>query len=96
MYNGETIRNKNNKITNFSFSKSDFLLKDLKANTITQQKNQEMTTEDVLSCLMHLNNFNLQLIKKVKVKLIIAEMKIKLIYQKKLTKDWLLHCIYLY
>ena len=66
LFNGETIRNKNNKITNFSFSKSDFLLKDLKANTITQQKNQEMTTKDVLSCLMHLNNFNSQLIKKSK------------------------------
>jgi lipopolysaccharide export system permease protein len=48
LYSGETIRNKSNKITNFKFSKSDFLLKNLKANTITQQKNQEMSTTDVV------------------------------------------------
>ena len=52
LYSGETIRNKNNKITNFKFSKSDFLLQNLKANTITQQKNQEMSTYDVLSCII--------------------------------------------
>ena len=52
LYSGETIRNKNNKITNFKFSKSDFLLQNLKANTITQQKNQEMSTYNVLSCII--------------------------------------------
>ena len=51
LYNGETISNKQNKIINFKFSKSDFLLKNLKANTITQQKTQEMKTTDILSCI---------------------------------------------
>ena len=54
LYDGETIRSKDNKITNFSFSKSDFLLRNLKANTITQQKNQEMKTNDILYCLTNL------------------------------------------
>ena len=64
LYNGETIRNKDNKITNFRFSKSDFLLRDLKANTITQQKNQEMKTTDVIACLTSLYELKLKIIGK--------------------------------
>ncbi|WP_440651143.1 LptF/LptG family permease [Candidatus Pelagibacter sp. HIMB1495] len=54
LFNGETIKNKNNKITNFKFSKSDFLLKNLQTNTITKQKTQEMRTNDILSCIVFL------------------------------------------
>ena len=61
LYDGETIRNRENKITNFKFSKSDFLLKNLKANTITQQKNQEMKTSNVISCLSSLYKIKLRL-----------------------------------
>jgi len=64
LFNGETIRNKNNKITNFKFSKSDFLLRDLKANTITQQKNQEMKTADVVSCVISIYKFKLKILSK--------------------------------
>ncbi len=64
LYNGETIRNKDNKITNFKFSKSDFLLRDLKANTITQQKNQEMKTVDVIVCVASIYNLKLKIISK--------------------------------
>ena len=64
LYSGETIRNKNNKITNFKFSKSDFLLQNLKANTITQQKNQEMNTYDVLSCIIFIYNLKLKFFSK--------------------------------
>ena len=64
LYNGETIRNKDNKITNFNFSKSDFLLKNLKTNTTTQQKNQEMKTIDILSCLAILYKFKIGLLSK--------------------------------
>ena len=64
LYNGETIRNRENKITNFKFSKSDFLLKNLKANTITQQKNQEMETLEVLSCVSYLYKLKLKLFSK--------------------------------
>ncbi|WP_440676667.1 LptF/LptG family permease [Candidatus Pelagibacter sp. HIMB1587] len=64
LYNGETIRNKDNKITNFKFSKSDFLLRNLKANTITQQKNQEMKTTDVIVCVASIYNLKLKIISK--------------------------------
>ncbi len=64
LYNGETIRNKNNKITNFKFSKSDFLLGNLKANTITQQKNQEMKTTDVIACVTSIYELKLKIISK--------------------------------
>ena len=64
LYDGETIRNRQNKITNFKFSKSDFLLKNLKANTITQQKNQEMETSEVISCVISLYKFKLKLFSK--------------------------------
>ena len=62
LYNGETIRNKDNKITNFKFSKSDFLLRNLKANTITQQKNQEMKTSDIIECIISIYNLKLTLV----------------------------------
>ena len=64
LYDGETIRNRENKITNFTFSKSDFLLKNLKANTITQQKNQEMETSQVISCVNFLYKLKLKLFSK--------------------------------
>ena len=62
LYSGETIKNKKNKITNFKFSKSDFLLRNLKANTITQQKNQEMSTYDVISCIIFIYNLKIKTI----------------------------------
>ena len=62
LYNGETLINKNNKITNFKFSKSDFLLKNLKANTITQQKNQEMKTSEIIECIISIYNLKLNII----------------------------------
>ncbi len=64
LYDGETIRNKENKITNFNFSKSDFLLKNLKANTTTQQKTQEMKTVEVLSCVVSIYGIKLNLLSK--------------------------------
>ena len=61
LYNGETITSKNNKITNFSFSKSDFSLNNLKTNTTTYIKMQEISTLDILRCfdfIYELNLFN--------------------------------------
>ena len=51
LYNGETITEKNNKYTNFSFSKSDFPLKNLSTNTTTYKKTQELTTIKLLDCI---------------------------------------------
>ena len=70
LYSGETIRNKKNKITNFKFSKSDFLLQNLKANTITQQKNQEMNTYDVISCLIFVYNLKFEFLSSQKKEII--------------------------
>ena len=59
LFDGETITSKNDGITNISFSQSDFGLSNLKANTITHQKNQEMPTFKVVSCILVLNKIGL-------------------------------------
>ncbi len=63
LFDGETITSKNNNITNFSFSKSDFLLRNLKANTITHQKTQEVSTFNIISCIVSVYEFNLKKLK---------------------------------
>ena len=64
LFNGETIRTKNNKITNFSFSKSDFSFKNLKSNTIITIKTQEMNTVDILSCIVSTYKINIKILSK--------------------------------
>ena len=51
LYDGATITGKNDKITNFSFSKSDFALKDFKSNATTYKKTQELSSFKLLKCL---------------------------------------------
>ncbi len=51
LYDGNTIYNTNNGISNFSFSRSDFNLSDLDTNTITVTKTQETSTLRLLSCV---------------------------------------------
>ena len=58
LLNGETISNKKNEITNFSFSKTDFVLKNYKTNTTTQTKTQEVSTNNLFICLMDIYNLN--------------------------------------
>ena len=64
LFNGETIRTKNNKITNFSFSKSDFSFKNSKSNTIITTKTQEMNTVDILSCIVSTYKINIKILLK--------------------------------
>ena len=59
LFDGETITSKNDGITNISFSQSDFGFSNLITHTITQQKNQEMPTFEVLSCILVLNKIGL-------------------------------------
>ena len=54
MFNGETISKKNKEITNFSFSKSDFILKSLETNTTTYTKTQEMSSNQLLKCISNI------------------------------------------
>ena len=52
LFNGETITSKNNEITNFSFSKSDFPINNTETNSfVVQQKTQELSSYDLLRCM---------------------------------------------
>ncbi len=52
LFDGETITENENEITKFSFSKTDFALKNLKSNTSTYKKTQEITTTNLIKCLL--------------------------------------------
>ena len=52
LFDGETITENENEITKFSFSKTDFALKNLKANTTIYKKTQELTTVNLIKCLL--------------------------------------------
>jgi len=54
LYDGATITGKNDKITNFSFSKSDFPLNNFKSNATTYKKTQELSSFQLLQCLQFL------------------------------------------
>ena len=51
LYDGATITGKNDKITNFSFSKSNFPLNNFKTNTTTYKKTQELSSYSTFSML---------------------------------------------
>ena len=56
LYDGATITGKKDKITNFSFSKSNFPLNNFKTNTITYKKTQELSSIQLFQCLTFLQN----------------------------------------
>ena len=58
LYDGQTVTEKNNDITIFSFSKSDFLLKNFKSNTILHKKTQELDTLSLFKCILSIHNSN--------------------------------------
>ena len=51
LYDGQSLNNNNNKVTNFTFSKSDFGLGDMKSHLIVHKKIQEQPTIDLLNCI---------------------------------------------
>ena len=51
LYDGATITGKNNEITNFSFSKSDFPLNNFNTNTTTYAKTQELSSLNLFKCI---------------------------------------------
>ncbi len=53
LYEGATITSRNNEITNFSFSKSDFSLSNLETNTTTYKKTQEISSIKIIKCLQN-------------------------------------------
>ena len=56
LYDGATITGKNDKITNFSFSKSNFPLNNFKSNSTTYKKTQELSSFQLFQCLTFLQN----------------------------------------
>ena len=58
LYKGSTITSKNDKITNISFSKSDFSKIDLKSNTTTYIKTQEISSFKIIKCINNFYKFN--------------------------------------
>ena len=57
LYDGQTVTEKDDDITIFSFSKSDFLLKNLKSNTILNKKIQEIDTLTLFKCILNIYYF---------------------------------------
>ena len=60
LYDGATITSRNNKITNISFSKSDFSLANLKSNRTTYIKTQEMYSSKLINCIQIIYQFNIK------------------------------------
>jgi len=57
LHEGTTFNKINNKITNFTFSKSDYNLNNLSTNTILTTKTQELSTKEILECIKKLSKF---------------------------------------
>jgi lipopolysaccharide export system permease protein len=57
LYDGQTLNQANKKMSNFSFSESDFNFNNLNSNTITTVKTQETSTIELFKCLKNLNKF---------------------------------------
>ena len=51
LYNGATITSANNKVTNISFSKSDFSLGNIETNATTYKKTQEISSPKLFKCI---------------------------------------------
>ncbi len=51
LYDGKTLDKKNETLSEFKFSKTDFSITNLGANTISVQKTQENSTQQLLKCI---------------------------------------------
>ncbi len=56
LYDGQTLSSTQGKITNFSFSKSDFGLGDMNSHMVVHKKLQEQPTESLINCIKSLFN----------------------------------------
>ena len=57
LYDGQTVTEQNKDITIFSFSKSDFLLKNFESNTILNKKIQEIDTLNLFRCILNIHYY---------------------------------------
>ena len=51
LYDGQNLSNNKNKVTNFGFSKSDFLLGEMESHVVFHKKLQEQSTLDLIHCI---------------------------------------------
>ncbi len=58
LYDGQTINDAGGKITNFTFSESDFSFINLNSNTTTTIKTQETPTIELIKCINDLNKLS--------------------------------------
>lgn len=65
LYEGQTINKNENKISNFTFSKSDFYFLDNDTGLIEVNKVQEMSTIDMFICVNNIFNLGLNISKKI-------------------------------
>ena len=68
LYNGENTTLSNGKLTNFSFTKSEFNLSPFSTNTILVKKTQEHKTIELIECIINLYQKNLSGLKMIKEK----------------------------
>ena len=62
LYDGQTLNQNNNNITNFDFSKSDFGLGNMDSHLVTHPKMQEQSTVSLIKCLKSIfekKNYNI-------------------------------------
>ena len=65
LFDGEQLTSKNNQIKNINFSKSDFPLKNLKTNTTTYKKTQELSSRELFICVNQIYILKSELSKKI-------------------------------
>ena len=66
LFDGQTINKNENKISNFTFSKSDFYFLDNNTGIIEVNKIQEMSTMDMFICINNILNLGLKISKNIK------------------------------
>ena len=59
LYDGKTINNVNRKTSEFNFSKTDFNISNFSTHSITVQKTQEISTKEIIQCLLVINNLEI-------------------------------------
>ena len=62
LYDGQTLNQNKNKITNFDFSKSDFGLGNMDSHLVTHPKMQEQSTVSLIKCIKSIfekKNYNI-------------------------------------
>lgn len=75
LYDGENTSVINEKITNFSFSKSEFNLSPFSTNTILVKKTQEHETFELIECVKNLRNKNIKDLNEIKLKVRNCELR---------------------